>query len=89
MILFPVNSVGFNPVYENWFLTAGSDGVMSFWDYKARNKIKSFNYASNPVCCSSVSAAGNMIAYANGNDWHLGQEGIGKWANRIGVHLVT
>ena len=30
-----------------------------------------------------------MVAYGNGNDWHIGQEGVGKWANRIGVHLIT
>lgn len=70
-------------------MTAGSDGVMSFWDYKARNKIKSFNYGSNPICCSSVSPGGTMVAYANGNDWHLGSQGIGKWNNRIGVHFIT
>lgn len=62
---------------------------MSFWDYKARNKIKSFSFAGNPVCCATVSYAGNMVAYANGNDWHIGQEGIGKWPNTIGVHLIT
>ena len=70
-------------------MTAGSDGVISFWDYKARNKIKSFNYGFNPICCASTSANGVMLAYSNGNDWHLGTEGIGKWPNRIGVHLIT
>ena len=30
-----------------------------------------------------------MVAYASGNDWHIGAEGVGKWANRIGVHMIT
>jgi hypothetical protein len=70
-------------------MTAGSDGVITFWDYKARNKIKSFNYGLNPICCASTSSNGSMVAYANGNDWHVGAEGIGQWPNRIGVHLIT
>ena len=31
--LFPINSVGFNPVNQKWFMTAGSDGGMHFWDF--------------------------------------------------------
>lgn len=53
-------------------MTAGSDGVMSFWDYKARNKIKAFTFALNPICCASVSHNGWMVAYGTGNDWHVG-----------------
>ena len=30
-----------------------------------------------------------MVAYGQGNDWHIGEEGIGKWQNRIGVHVVA
>lgn len=72
VILYPVNAVDFNSAHENWFMTAGSDGVMSFWDYKARNKIKSFSFGGNPICSASTSPAGNMLVYANGNDWHIG-----------------
>jgi WD40 repeat protein len=81
--------VDFNPIYENWFLTSGSDGVVNFWDYKQRQKIKQFSYASNPICCSNISPNGSIVAYATGNDWHIGQEGIGKWQNRIGAHIIT
>lgn len=88
VILYPVNSTSFSPAYENWFMTAGSDGVMSFWDYKARNKIKAFTYGS-PLCCASVSPSGSMVAYGTGNDWHIGEEGVGKWQNKIGVHIVA
>jgi len=30
-----------------------------------------------------------MVAYSTGNDWHIGPEGIGKWENKIGVHLIS
>jgi WD40 repeat protein len=89
VILFPINSVDFNPMYENWFLSAGSDGVINFWDFKQRQRIKQFSYGSKPVCCTSISANGSWIAYATGNDWHIGQEGVGKWQNRIGIHVIT
>ena len=32
-ILYPINSVSFNPINERWFMTAGADGVIHFWDY--------------------------------------------------------
>ena len=54
-------------------MTAGSDGVIHFWDYEARNKIKTPNYGGVPVCTAKVSAKGDMIAYGLGNDWHMGQ----------------
>ena len=89
VVLYPVNASSFNPATENWFMTAGSDGVMSFWDFKARNKIKSFSFGLNPICDAKVSPSGQLVAYALGNDWHVGPEGIGKWQPRIGVHVVT
>ena len=88
-ILYPINSVSFNPINERWFMTAGADGVIHFWDYEARNKIKTLNYAGNPVCSATVNQKGDMIAYGLGNDWHLGQEGVNKWQTKVGVHQVT
>lgn len=71
VILYPTNTSSFNPFLDGWFLTGGSDGTMSYWDYKARNKIKSFGFNA-PVCNASVSSQGNMVAYSLGNDWHIG-----------------
>ncbi len=45
---------------------------MHFWNHRTKNKIKSFGYNNVPVCYSSVSPNGNFIAYALGNDWHVG-----------------
>lgn len=69
-------------------MTAGSDGNMHFWDFEAKNKIRSLNYAGIPICAAKVSPKGDMIAYALGNDWHIGQEGS-KWQPKIGVHMIT
>jgi mRNA export factor len=70
-------------------MTAGADGVVHYWDYEARNKIKTLNYGQQPVCASVISPKGDMMAYALGNDWHLGQEGINKWPTKVGVHPIT
>jgi len=69
-------------------MTAGSDGSMHFWDFEAKNKIKTLNYGGTPLCCAKVSPKGDMIAYGLGNDWHIGQEGT-KWQTKLGVHPVT
>lgn len=87
MILYPVNSLNFHPIEDTWFSTSGSDGTMHYWNHGTKNKIKSFNYNGNPVCCTSVSHGGNYMAYALGNDWHIGAEGE-KWRPRIAVHEV-
>lgn len=70
-------------------MTAGSDGAMHFWDYELKNKIKSLHFAEHPICVARVNSSGDMVAYALGNDWHLGEEGIGKWPVKIAVHLIT
>lgn len=47
------------------------------------------NYGNMPITAASVSPDGMMIAYATGNDWHLGPDGDIKWQNRIGAHFVS
>lgn len=70
-------------------MTAGADGVVHFWDYEARNKIKTLNYGGVPITSAKVSQKGDMVAYGLGNDWHLGQEGATKWPQpKLGVHIV-
>ncbi len=69
-------------------MTCGSDGVINFWDFNVRNKIKFINFGGTPVCTAKVSPLGDFIAYGLGNDWHIGIEG-NKWAPRLGVHKLT
>ena len=83
-----MNAVSFSPVSNIWFMTCGSEGIMNFWDYSVRNKIKSLAFGGTPVCCAKVSPMGDLIAYSLGNDWHIGVEG-NKWQPRIGVHRLT
>lgn len=45
---------------------------MQLWDYSARNKIKQIGFARTPISCAKTSPTGDMIAYALGNDWHMG-----------------
>lgn len=53
-------------------MTAGADGGLHFWDFEAKNKIKTLNYAGIPITTAKVSGKGDMIAYGLGNDWHTG-----------------
>ena len=69
-------------------MTAGSNGQIAQWDFNAKNSIRKLNFASNPICCAAVSTDGKYIAYANGNDWHIGQDQT-LWQSRIGMHIVT
>ncbi len=87
--LYPINSIGFNPRSEKWVMTAGSDGFLHIWDFEIKNKIKSLNYGGMPICVAKVSHPGDMIAYALGNDWHLGEEGNNMWTIKLGVHILT
>jgi mRNA export factor len=87
-LLHPINAVSFNPKNSFWFMTAGADGFMHFWDYSAKNKIKMLNYGDVPICVAKVNPSGNMVAYGLGNDWHLGAEG-NKWETKLGVHIIT
>jgi mRNA export factor len=62
---------------------------MHFWDFEAKNKIKSLNYDEQPICTAKLSHKGDMIAYGLGNDWHIGPEGMNKWQPKLGVHIIT
>lgn len=42
--MYVTNSIGFNPRYESFVFTAGSEGKMYFWDIEKKNKIKSFAF---------------------------------------------
>jgi hypothetical protein len=68
--------------------TASADGVLQFWNYDGRASIKIFNNKGIPITTAKVSYSGEFIAYATGNDWHLGSEGHGKWPVKISVHYI-
>ena len=67
-----MNSIQFNPILEDWVLTAGSDGTIKTWDTKLRSKIKAIPYNNQPVIKAKVSNCDQFVAYGLGNDWHMG-----------------
>lgn len=73
--LFCVSCLGGNPRSRQFLYTAGSDGVLTFWDLKERNKIGAYS-APGPVNCCDVSPDGQLIALGLGYDWSQGVWGL-------------
>lgn len=40
------------------------------------------------MSCAKTNPSGDLMAYALGNDWHMGHEGIGQWKSKIMVHAI-
>lgn len=89
-ILLPVHSIGFHPNSKSFVFTAGGDGCINYWDYEAKNKIKSFNFKGAPVTRAKISDDGQFMAYALGYDWQKGIWGMDPNVKpRICVHAIT
>jgi len=86
--MYPVNSIGFNVRNKKFLYTAGSEGNLFFWDYEAKNKVKSFHFNNVPISATKMSPDGNFLAYALGYDWHKGYEGMDSSKPRLCVHYV-
>lgn len=87
--MYPVNFIGFNPRYDKYLYTGGSEGAMFFWDFQEKNKIKSFNFGNRSACSAAVNPNGQLIAYALGYDYHEGFEGLKKkLQNNIYIHII-
>lgn len=52
---FPVNALQFNGRNNFFMMTAGGEGQMIFWDYREKNKIKTFQFNHTPVTTAKVS----------------------------------
>lgn len=86
---FPVNSVQFNSRNPKFMMTAGAEGQMVFWDYEAKNKIKTFQYSAMPIVTSKMSPDGKFLAYALGNDFSKGPESYSmNIQNKLCVHSI-
>jgi len=68
-----VNSIDFNLAYGT-FATAGSDGVVNFWDKDRRQRLKNFNSCYYPITAGKFSPDGAMYAYGVSYDWSRGHE---------------
>jgi mRNA export factor len=99
-LIFPVNAVDAHPRPENHnvFMTAGGDGVVSFWDREKRHRVREMKVSSSygqgaqvPVTDARWSSDGKCFAYAMGYDWSKGGEHYdpAKMAPQLWVHGVT
>lgn len=83
--IYAVNSISFHPGFGT-FATAGADGIYTFWDKDAKQRLKQFSKMNNPITASAFSVAnvaggmpaGSLYAYAVGYDWSKGVEHFDK-----------
>ncbi len=70
-------------------MTAGSEGQMVFWDYEAKNKIKTFQYNNLSIVAAKMSPDGKYLAYALGNDFSKGPDSYQmNIQNKLFVHFI-
>ncbi|KAK0484142.1 WD40-repeat-containing domain protein [Armillaria luteobubalina] len=81
--VWPVNALAFHPTY-NMFASAGSDGIVSIWDPKAKKRLRQLNKFNNPVSSVAFSCDGARLAIASSYTWDEGEAGA-KTAERPGV----
>ncbi len=63
------------------FASAGSDGIVSIWDPKAKKRLRQLNKFNNPVSSVAFSCDGSRLAIASSYTWDEGEAGA-KTAER-------
>jgi mRNA export factor len=76
-----VNAIAASAQYGT-FATAGSDGVLAYWDKVAKSKLKNFS-VGGPVTAVDINPYNSLVAYATGYDWSKGLEGYGSCGVRV------
>ncbi|KAL9685384.1 hypothetical protein QQ045_022834 [Rhodiola kirilowii] len=71
--IYGINSLNFHPVHHT-FATAGSDGVVTFWDKDSKQRLKALERCQAPIPCSAFNNDGSIIAYSVCYDWSRGAE---------------
>mmetsp|Transcript_123050 Transcript_123050/g.241364 ORF Transcript_123050/g.241364 Transcript_123050/m.241364 type:complete len:364 (+) Transcript_123050:27-1118(+) len=88
--IFAINSLHFHPY--NTFASAGSDGVVTFWDKDARQKLTSHDMLKKqcPITDVKFNMMGNLCFYSASYDWSRGAENNDptKMVPNIYVHSV-
>mmetsp|Transcript_20985 Transcript_20985/g.30075 ORF Transcript_20985/g.30075 Transcript_20985/m.30075 type:complete len:366 (-) Transcript_20985:144-1241(-) len=87
--IFSVNAIAFHP--KNTFCSAGSDGVLSFWDKEARYKLSNFDQFKRvcPITDVKFNEMGNYLFYSLSYDWSRGAENNeAKYGQNIYLHMV-
>jgi mRNA export factor len=88
--IFGVNAICFHNF--NTFCTAGSDGVLCFWDKDAKQRLHSLEKFKNQNSISAVTynPMGTLLFYSVSYDWSRGAEGNNtSLGNQIYVHPVA
>jgi len=76
---------------DDIFITAGSEGQITWWNKQTRTKLGEFNRHPSPITATAFSPDLNLLAYAAGYDWHKGIEFNNQktYPNAVLVHPVT
>jgi mRNA export factor len=76
---------------DDFFVTAGSDGQITWWNKSSRTKLAEFARHPSPITAIAFSPDLNLFAYSAGYDWHKGIEynNPKTYPNAILVHAVT
>ena len=87
--MFQINKCGFNSRSDNFSYTAGSDGVLNFWDLKVKNKITTISLG-NPITACAINSQGNYLAVATGYDWSKGVWGLNEvnYRPKLGIRFI-
>ncbi|KAI1659596.1 WD40-repeat-containing domain protein [Daldinia decipiens] len=70
--VWSVNDVRFHPVRHTVLVTAGSDGVFSFWNRIAHSQLQNYPSAGSPITTTAFNYNGSFFSYALGYDWSKG-----------------
>jgi len=72
-VVYPVNSIAFNPVYGT-FATGGCDGNVYFWDGQNRKKLYFLKHYPTSVSSMSFNSDGNILAVASSYTFEEGEK---------------
>jgi len=86
--VFAVNAITFHQQHGT-FCTAGSDGVIFFWDKDSKIRLKTFDAAPGPITCAAFNRTGQIFAYAISYDWSKGHSGaVPNHPNKVMLHSL-
>lgn len=88
--IYTVNAIHFYK--NNALVTAGSDGVFSYWNKDVKQRIGNYEQFKKqcPITCAKFTPMGDMMFYALSYDWSKGVSGNNSsFPNQIMMHPVS
>ena len=87
---YGINAIRFHPKYPDTFATAGSDGVVAFWDKESKQRLEMLPSVGSPVSAIAFNRDGSLLAYAVSYDWSQGHEQYSAAAkNTVMIHRLA